>query len=155
MLRTLAKKPILTAASAAVLYFCSSSLQRARGTMTLEDARQGAEFTTRTIIDRFNEASNRHDADAVALLLTDDTVFAGHFSSPGQRIEGKAAVAAFWRGWFALNSDAKFESEETKRRPRRRALGVSQSAQWAAVAPPCRGRIHCARWQGSCEACLC
>ena len=31
--------------------------------------------TTRMVIDRFNEAFNRHDADALALLLTDDTVF--------------------------------------------------------------------------------
>jgi len=26
---------------------------------------------------------------------------------------GKAAVAAFWREWFARNSDAHFEAEET------------------------------------------
>ena len=33
------------------------------------------ERTTRQTIDRFNEAFNRHDADAVNALLTDDTVF--------------------------------------------------------------------------------
>ena len=32
-------------------------------------------MTTLMVIDRFNEAFNRHDADALALLLTDDTVF--------------------------------------------------------------------------------
>lgn len=27
-------------------------------------------------------------------------------------IEGKSAVAEFWRGWFAGNADARFEAEE-------------------------------------------
>ena len=68
---------------------------------------------TRAAVDRFNEAFNRHDADAVAALLTDDTVFEDTSPAPdGQRIEGKAAVAEFWRGWFGRNSDAKFEAEE-------------------------------------------
>jgi ketosteroid isomerase-like protein len=69
--------------------------------------------TTRTIIDRFNEAFNQHDADAVALWLTDDTVFEDTSPAPdGQRIEGKAAVVAFWRAWFARNPDAVFETED-------------------------------------------
>jgi ketosteroid isomerase-like protein len=69
---------------------------------------------TRAAVDRFNEAFNRHDADAVRSLLTDDTVFEDTSPAPdGQRIEGKAAVSEFWRGWFARNSDAKFEAEET------------------------------------------
>ena len=66
--------------------------------------------TTAEVIDRFNEAFNRHDADALAPLLTDDTVFEDTSPAPdGQRIEGKAAVVAFWRGWFARNTDAVFE----------------------------------------------
>jgi uncharacterized protein (TIGR02246 family) len=69
---------------------------------------------TRAVVDRFNEAFNRHDAAAVASLLTDDTVFEDTSPAPdGQRIEGKTAVAAYWRGWFARNADAKFEAEET------------------------------------------
>src|SRR5580700_1518742 len=69
--------------------------------------------TTREVIDRFNEAFNRHDADALAPLLTDDTVFEDTSPVPdGLRIEGKAAVVEFWRGWFARNSDAVFEAEE-------------------------------------------
>jgi ketosteroid isomerase-like protein len=114
MLRTLAK-PILTAAGAAVLFFSSSVPRRAQGTpMTFEDAPQSQDLTTRAVVDRFNQAFNRHDADAVALLLTDDTVFEDTSPAPdGQRIEGKAAVAEFWRGWFARNADAKFDAEET------------------------------------------
>ena len=54
-----------------------------------------------------------HDAGAVAALLTDDTVFENTGPVPdGWRIEGKAAVAAFWEKWFAANADARFEAEE-------------------------------------------
>jgi steroid delta-isomerase-like uncharacterized protein len=65
------------------------------------------------VIDHFNEAFNRHDTDALAALLTDDTVFEDTSPPPdGQRIEGKATVVAFWREWFARNPDARFEAEE-------------------------------------------
>ena len=69
--------------------------------------------TTRAAIDRFNEAINRHDADALALLLTEDTVFEDTSPAPdGRRIEGKAAVVEFWRAWLARNADAQFDAEE-------------------------------------------
>jgi ketosteroid isomerase-like protein len=69
--------------------------------------------TTHTLIDRFNHAFNQHDADALAALLTDDTVFENTSPAPdGQRIEGKTAVIAFWRTWFAQNPDAVFEAED-------------------------------------------
>jgi ketosteroid isomerase-like protein len=71
------------------------------------------EQATRTTIDRFNEVFNRHDADALATLLTEDTVFEDTSPAPdGRRIEGKPAVVEFWRGWFAHNPDARFEAEE-------------------------------------------
>ena len=71
------------------------------------------EETTRSAVENFNEAFNRHDAEAVAALLTEDTVFEDTSPAPdGRRIEGKAAVAEFWRTWFARNSDARFEAEE-------------------------------------------
>ena len=70
-------------------------------------------MTTREVIDRFNDAFNRHDADALAGLLTEDTVFEDTSPAPdGKRISGKEAVVAFWRGWFARNSDARFEAED-------------------------------------------
>jgi len=72
-----------------------------------------AATTTRSVIDRFNEAFNRHDADAVAALLTDDTVFEDTSPAPdGRRLTGKTAVAAFWRDWFVRNGDAVFEAED-------------------------------------------
>ena len=69
--------------------------------------------STRVVIDRFTAAFNSHDADALEMLLTDDTIFEDTSPAPdGRRIQGKAAVAAFWRAWFAHNSDAAFEAEE-------------------------------------------
>ena len=60
---------------------------------------QSKEQETRSVIERFNDAFNRHDAAAVAELLTDDTVFEDTSPAPdGRRIEGKGAVADHWRG---------------------------------------------------------
>lgn len=69
--------------------------------------------STRQTINRFNDAFNRHDADALSALLTDDTVFEDTSPAPdGRRVEGKAAVLEFWRNWFARNADAHFDAEE-------------------------------------------
>ena len=74
---------------------------------------QAADTATRTIIDRFNDAFNRHDPEVMASLLTDDTVFEGTSPAPdGRRMEGKAAVVGFWREWFKRNPGAQFEAEE-------------------------------------------
>jgi len=71
------------------------------------------EQETRAAIERFNDAFNRHDAGALAAAMTEDTVFENTSPAPdGQRIEGKTAVAEFWREWFARNGDARFDAEE-------------------------------------------
>jgi ketosteroid isomerase-like protein len=71
------------------------------------------EENTHRVINNFNEAFNRHDADALSALLTDDTVFEDTSPAPdGRRIDGKAAVVDFWRAWFAQNPDAHFDAEE-------------------------------------------
>jgi ketosteroid isomerase-like protein len=81
--------------------------------MKSEQNVQPQEQSTRTTIDRFNEVFNRHDADGLAAFLTDDTVFEDTSPAPdGRRVEGKAAVVEFWRGWFVRNPDARFEAEE-------------------------------------------
>jgi ketosteroid isomerase-like protein len=81
--------------------------------MTYEQSVQSQDQATRRTIDSFNEVFNRHDADGLAALLTDDTVFEDTSPAPdGRRIEGKAAVVEFWRGWFVRNPDARFEAEE-------------------------------------------
>jgi len=72
-----------------------------------------AEQETHTAIERFNLAFNAHDADALAALMTDDTVFEDTSPAPdGRRIEGKAAVVDYWRTWFARNTDTQFDAEE-------------------------------------------
>lgn len=77
------------------------------------NSEQTSAQSTRMAIDRFNEAFSRHDADALALWLTDDTVFEDTSPPPdGLRIAGKAAVVEFWRTWFARNTDAIFEAED-------------------------------------------
>ena len=81
--------------------------------MKIEQNPQSQEQATRAALDRFNEAFSRHDADGLAAFLTDDTVFEDTSPAPdGRRIEGKAAVVEFWRGWFVRNADARFEAEE-------------------------------------------
>ncbi len=81
--------------------------------MSHEQSVRSPEQATRTAIHRFNDVFNRHDADAMMALLTEDTVFEDTSPAPdGRRIEGKAAVVEFWRGWFAHNADARFETEE-------------------------------------------
>jgi ketosteroid isomerase-like protein len=68
---------------------------------------------TRTTVERFNDAINRQDVAAVAELLDDDALFENTNPPPdGSRIEGKAAVRAFWEKWFANNAGARFETEE-------------------------------------------
>ena len=82
--------------------------------MISQETPQPAEAATRAAIDRFNAAFNRHDADALASTLTEDTVFEDTSPAPdGHRIEGKTAVVAYWRTWFAKNPDAQFDAEET------------------------------------------
>jgi ketosteroid isomerase-like protein len=71
------------------------------------------EQMTRRTIDAFNAAFNRHDADALSAMLTDDTVFEDTSPPPdGRRFEGRVAVVQFWREWFLRNPDAQFEAEE-------------------------------------------
>jgi len=81
--------------------------------MSHEQNAPSQEQSTRTAINNFNEAFNRHDADALAEFLTEDTVFEDTSPAPdGRRIDGKTAVVDFWRGWFARNSEAHFDAEE-------------------------------------------
>jgi ketosteroid isomerase-like protein len=68
---------------------------------------------TLTTIERFNEAFNRHDVDAVMALMTEDVVFENTSPPPdGERYEGQAAVRAAWEALFAGSPAAHFESED-------------------------------------------
>jgi ketosteroid isomerase-like protein len=64
-------------------------------------------------VDRFNEAFNRHDVDAVMALMTEDCVFDNTTPAPdGQRIVGQEAVRKMWEELFSSTPDARFEAEE-------------------------------------------
>lgn len=68
---------------------------------------------TRATIDRFNDAFNRHDVDAVMALMTDDVVFENTSPQPdGERFAGQDAVRAFWENFFAGSPQAHFDAEE-------------------------------------------
>jgi ketosteroid isomerase-like protein len=68
---------------------------------------------TSEVIERFNEAFNRHDVDAVMALMTDDCVFEDTQPRPdGTRYEGQAAVRCYWERFFASSPKARFETED-------------------------------------------
>jgi len=68
---------------------------------------------TLATIERFNEAFNRHDVDAVMALMTDDVRFENTSPPPdGERYEGQAAVRAFWGQFFAGSPQAHFDAED-------------------------------------------
>jgi ketosteroid isomerase-like protein len=70
--------------------------------------------STQTIIERFNEAFNRHDVDAIMNGMTDDCVFENTRPAPdGTRITGQAAVRTFWEEFFRRSPQAHFDTEET------------------------------------------
>ena len=68
---------------------------------------------TLDIIDRFNDAFNRHDVGGVMALMTADCVFENTLPAPdGERFAGAAAVQTFWQRFFLSTPGARFETEE-------------------------------------------
>jgi ketosteroid isomerase-like protein len=72
----------------------------------------GPDAATREAVERFNEAFNRHDVDAIMALMTDDCTFEGTSPPDGQRAEGQEAVRAVWEEFFRASPDAYFDAEE-------------------------------------------
>ena len=69
--------------------------------------------STVEVINRFNEAFNRHDVPAVMALMTEDCIFDNTYPAPdGERFEGQEAVGRFWEEFFRSSPDANFQSEE-------------------------------------------
>ncbi len=65
------------------------------------------------VIDRFNEAFNRHDVEAIMTLMTNDCVFENTNPPPdGERYEGQESVRGFWERLFASSPNARFDSED-------------------------------------------
>lgn len=64
-------------------------------------------------VERFNEAFNRHDVDAVMNAMTEDCIFENTNPQPdGTRLVGADDVRAYWKKFFTSNPDAVFETEE-------------------------------------------
>jgi ketosteroid isomerase-like protein len=65
------------------------------------------------VVQRFNDAFNRHDVDAVMALMSDDCVFENTRPAPdGERFEGHNRIRAFWEQYFARSPQAHFDTEE-------------------------------------------
>jgi ketosteroid isomerase-like protein len=63
-------------------------------------------------VDRFNDAFNRHDVDAVMAAMTDDCVFESTSPPLGERHVGQRAVRAAWDDFFDSTPTAHFDSED-------------------------------------------
>jgi steroid delta-isomerase-like uncharacterized protein len=61
------------------------------------------------LVERFNEAFNRHDVEVVMKLMTDDIVFE---NTSGGRFAGQEAVRAVLTRAFALMSGGWFDTED-------------------------------------------
>ena len=59
-------------------------------------------------IDRYNEAWNRHDVDAIVSMHTEDSVFENH--TTGDVNVGREAIASAISGIFTVFPDLSFES---------------------------------------------
>jgi steroid delta-isomerase-like uncharacterized protein len=64
------------------------------------------------LLDRFADAWNRHDLDALMSMMTDDCVFEASAGSQvdGQRSEGKAAVRGAFAAVFEAFPDARWRN---------------------------------------------
>lgn len=68
---------------------------------------------TLQIVERFHQAFNQHDVDALMALMTDDCVFENTYPPPdGARIAGQDSVRAFWTQLFRDSPQAHFAVEE-------------------------------------------
>jgi ketosteroid isomerase-like protein len=67
----------------------------------------------RDTIERFHEAFNRRDLDALGDLITEDCVFEATSPAPdGTRHVGRPAVLEAWHDFFAGSPASHFEVEE-------------------------------------------
>jgi ketosteroid isomerase-like protein len=72
-----------------------------------------ASEATFVAVERFNDAFNRQDMEALMALVTDDCVFENTYPPPdGARFAGREAVRAAWAEFFGSSPHATFESED-------------------------------------------
>lgn len=66
----------------------------------------------REAVERFNDAVNSHDVDAVVAAMTEDCFFESTMPPNGDSHQGSAAIAAFFGRLFDTASERTFETEE-------------------------------------------
>ncbi len=76
------------------------------------DATDAISSATLAAVDRFNEAFNRHDVDAVMAAMTEDCVFESTAPPMGERFEGQETVRKAWEDFFAASPSAHFDAED-------------------------------------------
>ena len=67
---------------------------------------------TRAAIERFHDAVNRHDVDAVLAAITADCHFESTLPPDGDHYDGAAAIGAFFRKLFDTVTERTFDIEE-------------------------------------------
>ena len=76
--------------------------------------RTAQDATTLAAVERFNAAFSRHDVNAIMAVMTEDCIFESTRPAPdGERLEGQAAVRAYWQDFFRRSPQARFEAEES------------------------------------------
>jgi steroid delta-isomerase-like uncharacterized protein len=99
-------------------------------TMTMSphitDGRAGSDGALYALLDRFADAWNRHDLDALMSMMTDDGVFQASAGpqADGQRSQGQEAVRAAYAAVFAAFPDARWS------RPRHFIAGDRGVSEW-------------------------
>jgi predicted SnoaL-like aldol condensation-catalyzing enzyme len=74
---------------------------------------ESGEQASLLLLERFNRALNAHDVAAMMELMGERCVFENTYPPPdGERLEGQAAVAAFWQAFFASAPAANIRIEE-------------------------------------------
>ena len=69
--------------------------------------------TTLAVVERFNQAFNNHDLDAIMAAMTTDCVFEDTRPVPdGSRVVGQEAVRKVWEDLFTRSPMANFSTEE-------------------------------------------
>ena len=68
---------------------------------------------TLDLINKFNDAFNRHDVDAIMKLMTEDCIFENTRPAPdGEQVVGQEKVRKVWEELFARSPKANFVTEE-------------------------------------------
>jgi ketosteroid isomerase-like protein len=64
------------------------------------------------VVERFNQAFDAQDVDAIMALMTQDCVFEDTTPPDGTRHVGPAAVRTAWEKLFASSAEIRFTTEE-------------------------------------------